>query len=409
MSRSPRRPPLWRDESLLPFYEHHLFQDVMPFWTPLLDRECGGLNNCVENDGTIVSHDKYLWSQARALWTFSALHNEIDPNPRWLEYAGNIAGFLKRYGRGHDGLWPFVLNRDGTVKEPPMSIYVDAFVIYGLTEYARATGDEESLALALAGYRRTSPLLDDHTRLDTRPHPIPEGLQSHGLWMIFALVYHDLGVLTGDEDILARALALAENIFTQHIKPDDELLYELVVPGGAIRDSDAGLTFVPGHAIEGMWFMERIYSRYGRRDRINQAVDVIRWNLEKGWDEKFGGLYLACHRDGGPPAWHAPETKCWWPHTEALYALLVADTYVSHAWPRDWYDRLHEYVFSRFPNREHGDWYHYLDRRGTPRQNPIKALAVKDPFHLPRALIYAIKLLRVRTQTNVSVPKSLGW
>lgn len=385
---------------LLSFYQDHLFKQVMPFWTPLVDWECGGLNNCVENDGTIASYDKFLWSQGRALWVFSVLYNEFGQDPKWLGIADNIASFIKSFGRPLADKCPFVLFRDGSVKDPPMSIYVDAFVMYGLTEYARATNDQEALGTALKMYRYTSPMLDDHTQLDTRPHPIPENLQSHGIWMIFALVYHDLGVLTGDREILARALALAENIFNQHIKPGDELLYELVHPGGGLSGTDAGCTFIPGHAVESMWFMERIYAYHDRGDRIDQAMEIIRWSMEKGWDEEYGGLYLACHRDGGPPAWHAPETKCWWPHTEALYGLLVAGKYVSAPWQQEWYERVHAYSFSKFPNLEHGDWHHYLDREGNPTSNMIKDLAVKDPFHLPRALMYSIILLRETAQTS---------
>ena len=36
----------------------------------------------------------------------------------------------------------------------------------------------------------------------------------------------------------------------------------------------------------------------------------------------------------------------------------------------------------------------YLDDNDQPVESPIKNLTVKDPFHLPRALIYAIRLLR---------------
>jgi N-acylglucosamine 2-epimerase len=382
------------DPKLLSFYETHLFDQVMPFWTPLLDQECGGLNNCVDNTGTILSHDKYLWSQGRALWVFSALYNELGGDSRWLKYAENVANFIKAYNRCREGHWPFILNRDGSVKDPPMSIYVDAFMIYGLTEYARAVHDDEALQIALDTYRLTSPNLGDHTRLDTRPHPIPENLQSHGVWMIFALVYHDLGVVADDPEIRARALELAERIFTDHVKPGDELLYEMVSPGGHVTESDAGLTFVPGHSIESMWFMERIYRYHGREDRIRLAMNVMRWNLEKGWDGEFGGLYLACHRDGGPPAWHGPESKVWWPHTEALYGLICADAHVDAPWCGEWYERIHEYSFGHFPNLEHGDWHHYLDREGDPIANIIPGLQVKDPFHLPRALIYAISRLR---------------
>ncbi len=207
-------------------------------------------------------------------------------------------------------------------------------------------------------------------------------------------MYQELGELTGDEEILGRALALAELVMTQHLKPEHKLLYELVEAGGGLVDSDAGKTFIPGHAIESMWFLERIYRYHDREDRIEQTVEAMRWHLEKGWDEEYGGLYLACHTEGGPPAWHQPDAKCWWPHTEALYGLLRMYEVSREQWCLDWYWRVHDYSFEAFPNRAHGDWHQNLDRQGKPIPVVLKNLAVKDPFHLPRALVYSILTLR---------------
>jgi len=382
-------------DELLSFYEDHLRDQVMPFWTThCIDWEHGGINNCVADDGTVQSTDKFMWSQGRALWTFSALYNHFDQDPEWLKIADNIADFVMSHGRDADGAWAFCLRQDGSVAEPPKSIYVDAFIMYGLTEYARATGNQQAIDVAEQTYQRTSPLLEDHTTLPTEPHPIPEKLQSHGPSMIFALMYHELGVLTGNQEITDRGLELAEIVMAQHLKPEHKLLYELVLPGGGLADSDAGRTFIPGHAIESMWFMERIYRHHQRQDRIDLAIEAIRWHLEKGWDDEYGGIFLACHTEGGTPAWHQPDAKCWWPHTEALYALLRAYEVSRQSWCMDWYRRVHDYVFDRFPNREHGDWHQNLDRNGNPIPVVLKGLAVKDPFHLPRALIYSIVTLR---------------
>lgn len=387
MSSWPMTFPELRD-----FYQHHLHQQVLPFWLRCIDPEHGGVNNCVRDDGTVVSTDKFLWSQGRALWVFSTLYNEHDGDPKWLELATPIARMLQQFGRTEQGEWYFSIQADGTPAMAPQSLYVDGFCIYGLAEYARATGDPEALQLALDAFRKASPKLDDHRSFQTQPHPIPEGFQSHGPLMMFALVFHDLGVTSGNEEVLARALELAERVMTQHLDASEQLLFEFVRPGGAKDASDVGQTFIPGHVVESMWFMERIYRYHGHHERQRQALEAIRWHLEKGWDSEFGGLFLACHRTGGPPAWHQPDAKIWWPHTESLQALLLAYSVTREAWALEWYWTVHEYAFSHFPNPQ-GDWFHNLNREGLPMEPYLKTLPVKDPFHLPRALIYSINLL----------------
>ena len=380
---------------LLLFYETHLRDHVMPFWLKHgIDPEHGGIFNFLDDDGRLRSSDKVLWSQARALWTFSALYNDFEQHEEWIEIARRIADFLMNNGREPSGAWAFRLSQDGRIIEPAGSIYVDAFAIYGLTEYARATGNNRAVELAVASFERTSPLLRDHSFIPTRPHTIPPGLQAHGPSMIFALAYHELGVLTGNQKVLDRALELAEVVMTQHLSEDDQVLYEFVRPGGGKDQSDAGKTFVPGHAVESLWFMERIYRFHNRQERIATAMNAICWHLEKGWDYTYGGIYLARHIENGKPAWHSPDSKLWWPITESLLALLRAYEVTGHSWCLDWYQRVHDYAFKYFPDREHGEWAQNLDRRGRRIPVVVADLPVKDPFHLPRALIYSILVLR---------------
>ena len=150
---------------------------------------------------------------------------------------------------------------------------------------------------------------------------------------------------------------------------------------------------MPGHAIESMWFvMHHALSRNDRKT-IRDAAEVIRWHLEKGWDKEYGGLFLGVDADGHPPFMPHSDRKLWWPHTEALYALLLARELTGERWCEEWYDRVHEWSFHHFAMPDVGEWRQRLDRKGKPITDVV-ALPVKDPFHLPRALILGIQLLR---------------
>jgi N-acylglucosamine 2-epimerase len=382
---------------LLTFYQDQLFQQVMPFWLNCMDNDNGGINNMVKDNGVIVSKDKILWSQGRALWTFSAIHNRLDQDPKWLKAAHNIAEFLFKNGRDQSGQWVFRIDEDGQIVDPSVSIYVDAFIAYGMTEYSRATGSKEALAIALEIYERISLKLYDHTTLKTTPLPIPEGLQAHGPLMIYALVFFELGLLTQRDDILQEALKLAEKIMSEHVHVSKKCLLEYVRPGGQSVETDAGQTIIPGHAIESMWFLEQIFDYFHKPDKVKFTSEVIRWSLEKGWDDEYGGIFLARHLGNGTPTWFKPDSKVWWPATESLYALLRNYEISGESWCLDWYWRIHEYSFDKYPNYEFGDWKQNLDRQGLPMDPVVSTLQVKDPFHLPRALIYSILSLKRMT------------
>jgi N-acylglucosamine 2-epimerase len=54
---------------------------------------------------------------------------------------------------------------------------------------------------------------------------------------------------------------------------------------------------------------------------------------------------------------------------------------------------VHNYAFSHYPVLECGEWTQKLDRQGNKLTDTV-ALPVKDPFHLPRALIYCLEVLQ---------------
>ena len=63
---------------LLPLLETHLQEDIMPFWVRHAIDDAGGINTCIADDGTLVSREKWLWSQWRAGWVLSEMY-------RWIE------------------------------------------------------------------------------------------------------------------------------------------------------------------------------------------------------------------------------------------------------------------------------------------------------------------------------------
>src|SRR5690606_35592170 len=102
----------------------HLFGHVLPFWEAHALDQAGGLLTCISDSGEILSTDKWLWSQWRAVWVFRRIYNRLQPDPRWLEPARQIADFCIKFGWDHkaDG-WSLVVGRDGKTLRGCESIY----------------------------------------------------------------------------------------------------------------------------------------------------------------------------------------------------------------------------------------------------------------------------------------------
>ena len=387
------QPPDLQSSQLHDLLHAELFDSVIPFWLRHAVDEAGGLNTCIRDDGSIINRDKYLWSQWRAVWVYSKLYNQIEKKQAWLDLAENIYHFAARYGWDDDfGGWRLKLAHDGSVLQGCESIYVDAFAIYGLTELAKATRRDEPLNLA----RKTADSVlrrmeHPHDTIPHFPYPIPPGARVHGLPMIFGLVFWELGLLLDEPRYKDAALAMSDDIFDNFIRPDRNLLLERIAADNSEYPPPLGTAVVPGHVIEDMWFQIHIARDAGNKTRIQEACRLIKRHVELGWDKVHGGLLLAVDANGAEDVgWEHHDTKLWWPHTEAMYALLLAYEQTGDREFLDWYDRVHDYSFRNFQLPEHGEWTQKLDRKGNPIKD-IVALPVKDPFHLPRALIYCLE------------------
>ncbi len=377
------------------FLHTHLLESVLPFWLQHAVDEDGGLNTCIQDDGTIINRDKYLWSQWRAVWVFSKLYNQIEKKSEWLDLAKQIAQFSMLHGWDEDFEgWRLKIAYDGRELQGCESIYVDAFAIYGLTELYKATGREDILSMD----RKTADNVLRHMQssddlIPQAPYPVPPGIRVHGMPMAFSLVFWELGVLLNEPRYQDAALAMSDDIFEHFVSSDRGLLLERIAVDNSEYPSPLGTTVVPGHVIEDMWFQIHIARETGNKKRIQEACHLMKRHVELGWDDIHGGLLLAVDADGGDEvAWDYHDAKLWWTHTEALYGLLLAFEQTGDIEFLDWYDRIHEYSFAHFPMKEHGEWTQKLNRDGTPL-DAVVAFPVKDPFHLPRALIYCLEVL----------------
>lgn len=387
-------------------YRRTLLENVVPFWIRHgIDRTHGGLGNVLDDQGNPLGADKYIWSQGRALWTFSALFNRVQPNAEWLAIATHIFSYLRENGRDELGRWMFRLDGAGHVLDGSISIYADGFALAGLTEYYAATGDADARTMAIETYESTRARIASPGSYGVAPYEIPPGLKTHGVNMIFALFYFELGRTLKRQDVQTRGIELAHEILEHFYVAKYDAIMEFVDLDGQSVDSPEGRACVPGHAIEALWFLLYIFEQVNDLERLPLCWRLIRRHLELAWDEQYGGLMLAIDVEGQQPTyWKNAECKPWWVQVEALVATAYAYAQCREKWCLDWHLRVQNFAFSHYPVAT-GEWTPWVDRQGRKMSNSV--LPVKDPFHLPRGLMYMAELFESRIGGTIATPSHL--
>jgi N-acylglucosamine 2-epimerase len=381
-------------------YQELLLDGIVPFWAKHgVDDKFGGVLSCMAEDGKPISGDKYIWSQARWVWTCSALYNRIEKRPEFLKWARGAIDFLLAHGRDERGRWIYHATREGEPVEGAISIYSDCFAVYGLSEYCRAVASADLLDLARKTFSSIQERIEAPEFSETAPYQLPPNRRNHGVPMILTEVAGELsqtiasGRHGGHQAIATAADDYAGRVMKHFVRPARKCLVEFLDRNYEEVPGPEGTFIMPGHAIESMWFVMRRAMARGDRKAVRAAAEVMRWHLESGWDPEYGGIFLGTDAEGHPPFLPNSETKLWWPHTEALYGLLLAHELTGEDWSKRWFEKVYEWSFAHFLMPEVGEWRQRLDRTGKPITSVV-ALPVKDPFHLPRALILSLELLR---------------
>ncbi len=382
-----------RIQDLYDFYRKQLLEQCMPFWLEnSIDSGFGGYLTCLDREGSVYNTDKSVWFQGRGVWIYSKLYNELEPNPVWLNAAATGFDFLLKHCFDKDGRLFFQVTQDGKPLRRRRYFYSEAFAIAACTEFYKATGDREALSRAMQTYDIVMDIYKNPQRME--PKVIPETRITRALAVPMILLVTTQILREAEYRPVYDKIAeeLVHTILHVFLKPDERALFETVGPNGERLNSPQGRCINPGHAIETAWFLiqEGLYLK--NNDIIHTALNIIKWSLDIGWDKEYGGLLSFVDIEGKPAEQLEWNMKMWWPHTEALYALLLAYDITRDPYFETWYDKVHEWTFSYFPDKEYKEWYGYLHRDGSVA-NTLKGSMWKGPFHIPRALLLCMKLL----------------
>ncbi len=383
--------PNWRDFYSL--YSKSLTENVIPFWEKYsLDDVDGGYFTCLLRDGNVFDTDKFIWLQAREVWMFAKMFNEWEANPSWLKIAVHGADFLEKYGRNQEGDWYFSLRKDGKPLVSAYNIFSDCFAVMAFAQLAKASGEARYAQIAIQSFERILQRQSNPKGKFSKAIPENRALKNFALPMILCNLALELESLSDTFDIESLIDTCVNEVMVDFYNREYDITLENVKPDGSFSDTFEGRCVNPGHVIESMWFIMDIAERRQDKPLMKLAVDRTIRTLSYGWDEKYGGILYFMDVKNYPPQALEWDQKLWWVHVETLIALLKGYHHTGDSRCLAWFDKVHEYTWSHFPDAEFGEWFGYLNRQGEVLL-PLKGGKWKGCFHVPRGLFQCSKIL----------------
>lgn len=368
-------------------YRDTLLKDVVPFWmqhSP--DPDYGGYFTSLDRGGKAYDTDKFIWLQGREVWMFSHLYNNVEKKSEWLEMALSGARFLEKHGCDSQGNFYFSVTRDGRPLVQPYNIFSDCFAVMAFGELFKATGTARYGELALNTFNNILRRADNPKGQWSKAWPGTRPLKGFSLPMILSNLSGIIAHLLDRDMVDKIADDCIHEVMDVFYSTEQGLILENVSPDGSFSDSYEGRLLNPGHAIEAMWFMMDLAVQRNDMKLAGRAKEITLATLEKGWDEKYGGIYSFMDVKGHPPQQLEWDQKLWWVHIETLISLAKGFKITGDQRCLNWFERVDSYTWSHFPDHQYGEWYGYLNRRGEVLL-PLKGGKWKGCFHVPRGLL----------------------
>jgi len=405
-----------------------LENNILRFWLDKMqDKENGGFYGQMTGEGELVkTADKGGILNARILWSFSAAYRVLR-KPEYLEAATRAKEYIIEHFIDEEfGGTYWSLDYKGNPKDTKKQFYAIGFMIYGLSEYARATGDHEALEYAIQLYE----CIEEHSldkqyngyieactrewgeiadmRLSELDANFPKSQNTHlhiiepytnlfrALKELDAIenATNDYGLkpyvgqfttvnISVDPDIVIRLEASLRNlinIFTDKILNPQTHHLDLFFDMDWKREAGALESY--GHDIECSWLLHEAALVLGDDivlKKVEPIVQMVAKASEKGLNED-GSMIHEANLDTG----YIDTDRHWWVQAENVVGWINIYQYFGDE------DALQkalngwQYIKNNLIDREGGEWWWSRDPQRNINRKDDKAGFWKCPYHNSR-------------------------
>ena len=384
-------------------FKDELLNSCVPFWLNYgADKEYGGVLTCLDRLGKVYSTDKSVWMQGRCGWMYSYIYNHIEKKQEYLDFAKSCIDFATAYCIDvTDGRMYFTVTRDGQPLRKRRYWFSETFYIMANAEYFMATKDADYLERAKKYFDFVYGMYKDPM---TDPFKItPKGCAETRNTKTLANPMILLNVANIMRDADEANFSYYNEIITGLIedikcfyKPEYKATFENIKAddNSVILHASSCRVINPGHDIECAWFLLEEGIKRADQGIISFAETMFNDAFEFGWDEEYGGITYFKDILGLPVEAYEHDMKLWWPHNETIIASLMFYKYTGKECYKEIFDKVCDYAFTHFSDREYGEWFGYLRRDGKPTEPPCKGHTYKGPFHVMRMLAKCIQILQ---------------
>jgi mannose/cellobiose epimerase-like protein (N-acyl-D-glucosamine 2-epimerase family) len=300
-------------------FKRWMFDDALPLWaTAGRDLPGLGFHESLNLDGSPADVGfKRMRVQARQIYSFS--HAALLGWSDGCAVASAGYDFITAHGWCDAGGWARRLGPGGGIIDPSADLYDNAFVLFALAWYARATGSDKALGEARrtlawieatmrassgSGFEHWLPVDGSHRQQNPHMHLLEAILALHG---------------TAPDPALLDLAGEVVGLFRRHFfNRTSGTLAEFFGADWSPAPGEAGTLVEPGHHYEWVWLLQRYQALSG--DDVAAEADALYHFAERfGTNHVTGFIVNALNNDGTLRDGAARL----WPQTEELKAHLA--------------------------------------------------------------------------------------